>query len=593
MGHLLTFEPAPADYPNRLVDPRPAQPSLPAARWLPLLLVLLCLVPRAAMALRIPGICPDGVLYVNIAQNLEAGHLREALQAMALNIYPMILMVLHRLGLPWELAGALWGVAVSSLVVLPLWGWVRRQFDDRVALVACLLYAVHPKFIEWSPEVMRDQTFWLLFMLAIYWLWRAVTEVRYGWFIAAGGAITLASLTRVEGLFLLVPLTLWTAWRWLALGNVSPRPSGEGPGVRACQGASKDTSLFLADSPHPNPLPKGEGTICDSLPKGEGAGRRKLLLGAILCVAVFPVALMLANLFWLGGHSGWAAIRLDVLARAQAWLRSLVSHAADISTDDTLDRPMTVGRMIWVFIPTLARGLGPVFALLMFGGIVGWRRLWSRRDHQALFCTALVIMGGIWVQLWFDKAICPRYALPIVLMGSPFAALGFLWLAAGLARMVARRKITAVAWTALALIAAICLGDAMTGNSKYFATRRTAMELGRWLGRQCPAPPKMVGPLGLTAIISHYAHDGPHVMLGSDASDTIILNAVSHFDADVVLLRPWKQLTAERCESLMRQMRQDGLRPVQPAVPECPYCRLHVLVRTGRLDLVEEPTKRK
>ena len=124
-------------------------------------------------------------------RNLEAGHLRAAFRQMALNVYPVILLLLHRLGLDWELAAMLWGVVVSSLVVLPLWGWVRRQFDDRVALVACLLYAVHPKFIEWSPEAMRDQTFWLLFMLAIYWLWRAVTEVRYGWFIAAGGAITL------------------------------------------------------------------------------------------------------------------------------------------------------------------------------------------------------------------------------------------------------------------------------------------------------------------------------------------------------------------------------------------------------------------
>jgi hypothetical protein len=382
MGHFTSFEPAPADYPNHLASPLPERDRLPSVGWLLVLLVLLCLVPRAAMVLRIPGICPDGVLYVNIARNLEAGHLRAAFQNMALNIYPVILMLLHRLGLDWELAATLWGVAISSLVVLPLWGWVRRVFDDRVALVACLLYAVHPKFIEWSPEAMRDQTFWLLFMLAIYWLWRAVTEVRYAWFIAAGGAITLASLTRVEGLFLLVPLTLWTLWRWLALAS----------------------------------------------------GRRKLLVGAVLCVVIFPLALVLVNVLWLGGHSGWTTIRFDVLARAQSWLRSVVGHAAEISTDDSLDRPMTVGRMIWVFIPTMARGLGPVFALLMFGGLWGWRRLWARRDQQALFCTSVVIMCGIWVQLWFDKTICPRYALPIVLMASPFAALGFLGLAGRLVR---------------------------------------------------------------------------------------------------------------------------------------------------------------
>ena len=90
----------------------------------------------------------------------------------------------------------LWSLLISSLVVLPLFGWVRRQFDDRVALVACLLYAVQPKLIAWSPEIMRDPTFWFLFTLSIYLLWRAVTEVRPGWFVAAGVAVALACLKR-------------------------------------------------------------------------------------------------------------------------------------------------------------------------------------------------------------------------------------------------------------------------------------------------------------------------------------------------------------------------------------------------------------
>ena len=192
--------------------------SAPSARWLVLLLLLLCLAPRVVMALRIPSICIDGAVYVRHGPSLGGRRLpRAVLSRGGINIYPVILMLLHRLGLDWEVAGAVWGVTISSLVVLPLWGWVRRQFDDRVALVACLLYAVHPKFIIESPEVMRDPTFWFFFMLAIYWLWRAVTEVRYGYFIAAGAVITLALLTRVEGVFLLIPLVLWTFWRWLAL----------------------------------------------------------------------------------------------------------------------------------------------------------------------------------------------------------------------------------------------------------------------------------------------------------------------------------------------------------------------------------------
>ena len=215
------------------------------------------------------------MLYIQLAKAFEAGDLRAGFREMALNVYPVILMVLHRLGLDWETAAALWGVTISSLVVLPLWGWVRRQFDDRVALVACLLYIVHPKFIEWSPEVMRDQTFWFLFMLAIYWLWRAVTEVRYGYFIAAGAAITLASVTRIEGLFLLIPLVLWTFWRWLALRD------------RAAEAARRRRS----------------------------------------CASWFSRrCLALVNVAWLYGHAGWVGIRLSPLARVQPWLEWLLGH---------------------------------------------------------------------------------------------------------------------------------------------------------------------------------------------------------------------------------------------------------------------------
>ncbi len=169
------------------------------------------------MTWKLGGICPDAVLYIDLAKALEAGDLRSALGEMQINTYPVVLVLLHRLGLDWATAGAFWGVLVSSLVVLPLYGWVRRQFDDRVALVACLLYAVHPRLIAWSPEVIRDPTFWLLFALSLYLLWRAVTEVRIGLFLAAGLATTLSWLTRFEGLFLFIPLVLWTFWRCRAL----------------------------------------------------------------------------------------------------------------------------------------------------------------------------------------------------------------------------------------------------------------------------------------------------------------------------------------------------------------------------------------
>ncbi|HEX5443468.1 MAG TPA: hypothetical protein VFW87_06555, partial [Pirellulales bacterium] len=122
-------------------DEHSARP-LPRARLALAALVLFCAAPRGVAAWKLDTLCKDGVFYVQLAEGFERGDLEAGLGRLRLNTYPLILAGLHRAGLDWELASRLWGVAVSSLVVLPLFGWVRRQFDDRTAVCACFLYAI-------------------------------------------------------------------------------------------------------------------------------------------------------------------------------------------------------------------------------------------------------------------------------------------------------------------------------------------------------------------------------------------------------------------------------------------------------------------
>ena len=137
----------PSSYPNYLTAPEPEKRHLPFHPLLLLGLVFLCLIPRALVALRIGSICPDAVLYIRLAEALKVENFHEAFASMRLNVFPIILMLLNQLGLSWETCGPFWNVMISSLVVLPLYGFARRQFDDTVALVSCMLYAVHPIMI--------------------------------------------------------------------------------------------------------------------------------------------------------------------------------------------------------------------------------------------------------------------------------------------------------------------------------------------------------------------------------------------------------------------------------------------------------------
>lgn len=499
-------------------------------------LVLICLLPRVLMAWRVPTVVADGALYIQAAQALDKGTPPEALGHLSLNTYPAILLGLHRIGLDWETAGKWWGVLVASLVVVPMYGWARRQFDPQVALVACLLYAFHPKMIEWSPEVIRDSTFWFFFMLAIYLLWRAVTEVRMGCFVAGGLAATLAALTRFEGLFLVIPLALWSFWRWRAL--------------QTCRG--------------------------------------RLLAGVVLCLAIGPALVGAASTLVLQTETVWRLLRLDPLGRFWIWvlagLARLVPEVG-IAAVAQVEEPLSVWRMVAVFFPTMTRGLSPVFALLMFGGMWGWRHIWGRRDHQALFYTGLVITGAIWVQLWYDRILCPRYALTIVLFATVFSALGLLGLSARLARLAQRYRLGSRAAVVAALAPGVVtcgvgLADAMTSNRAYFAARTVAMHLGRWAHDIFPAPPVIVGPAAIAPIMGHYAASPRWAVFRFDTRDPeVVLRLVHKHCPDLLVVAPTRRLSESQCQLLVQRVRSLGFRSIEPeALPEG-TSGLHVLVR--------------
>ena len=511
------------NYPNILSTPTPQRSAYAPRFGLWLLLVLACLVLRGAMAVRVPSVDPDGVLYIELAKSLEAGDLAHGTQGMGLNTYPFVLMLVHKTGLDWEMAGVVWDILIASLVILPLYGWVRRQFDDRVAAAACLLYTIHPKFVEWSPELTRDPTFWFLLTLTLYLLWRAVTEVRLRWFVAAGPVLVLAILTRFEGLVLLSPLVLWTFWRWRALQTARPR----------------------------------------------------LVVGAVLCMAIVPAIVLLGAVLWLRVPVESLSLRLDPWARFQTWIEYVTGNtaAAQVGLNPLLPAdiaPMPLRAMLREFFATMTRGLAPIYALLMFGGLWGWRRTWARRDHQPLFYAAIGVLIGIWVHLWYDRMICPRYALTIVLLASPFAALGLLGLLRRLMRVAewlgcALRTRQAVAGAAMVLILVVDVSSAMRSNRSYFASRRLAVNLGHWVRETPWKTPMIVGPAGMTPIMTFYAGKGRCQLFRHDTADApAIEGLIQRYHPDLVLLQITKRMNAANCEELAARFKAQGFLEVDP-----------------------------
>jgi hypothetical protein len=445
------------------------------APWLLAGLVACCIVPRALMACKLDTICRDGVFYIELAEALEHGDFATGLGKLRLSVYPPVLAALHYVGLDWQTAGKWWGVGIASVTVLPLFGWVRRQFDDRLAAITCLLYAIHPKLIEWSPELVREATFWFFWTLSLYFGWRAATGFRRTWYLAAGTAITMALHTRFEGWCLYLPLAWWSVGCALARRN-----------------------------------------------------RLRAVAARVgLSLAVCPMLIVLVNVTWLAGETRWELGNFSRLEYVALWLRATTGRTADgaqgtipaeppklpavsspalaaaaiettppampmtLAGDTAATERLSNGRLLISFGNALRRGIGGLFGLLWLIGFFAAPRIWFQRDQVVLFLVAALVMAGIWIHLWYAQATSSRYFLTLVLIAAPCAASGAQRLAQFLKspRLVGRwgRTLTdsdsssgyrlALAATLLSLT----VGGMLEALADRHGERRRQAALGHWL----------------------------------------------------------------------------------------------------------------
>ena len=201
------------DHGDRLFREGRASKTSPASGWVVLGLLALCLIPRLWAGMLHDVLCPDAVLYIKWTEALEKGDVARAFHYTGLNIYQPLLLALKSLPGDWLALAKWWSVTMAALAVLPIYGWLRRQFNESLALLGCGFYALHPAMIHDSPLIIRDPTFWFLFSLALYVTWRAVSELRYRWFVSLAIVFGLMIHLRTEG-WLLVPILLvWVTFR--------------------------------------------------------------------------------------------------------------------------------------------------------------------------------------------------------------------------------------------------------------------------------------------------------------------------------------------------------------------------------------------
>jgi 4-amino-4-deoxy-L-arabinose transferase-like glycosyltransferase len=475
----------PTEFPNRLCRPDlpVAGPPRPRAAVLGLLL-LACLLPRLWVGVQQDSLCPDAVEYLEIADALQQGNQAGAFAYLDLNVYPPLLLLLRYLGGPhWVIACGAWSLAMATLTVLPLYGLVRRQFRQRIAVLACLLYALHPRLILHSPLILRDPTFWFFFLLALYLQWRAVTELRWWLFLTAGAATFLAIHTRSEGWMLLLPLATWGTRRLWVLS--------------------------------------------------ERRLRWRLIGGIVTCLAVIPLTTVLANVAIFRSQAKWQTASTRHFAYAWLWLRgeqeidaaalgSAVpagERAADAGPEalrvksPLIQQPVVrIHQRVFVkFVKVFTY----VYGLIILAGVWRLRRNLWRTDTLPFFFIMLAMLAGIWIR-YNVLPIDERYYFTILLVSLPGLGIGAMQIAEWLDGLVRRvRRCGADCQSAglrLAILSGLLVAvavasaiDAVRVGGNMFRAWREQAELGRWILHERGAQQPLTGNNEEMRLVAYYA----------------------------------------------------------------------------------------
>lgn len=366
-----------------------------ASSWIVELVLVLCLTAgmRAYVVWQTPIIAKDGMLYVGIARMINHGMWLDLVGDWFLfNPYPALIAWLQRCGLSFDFSGQLISAAASSLAVWPLYLWCRRAFDQRVALLAGLTYALHPVMLRFSGQVLREGLYWGLMLWGVYAFWQAAQYRTWWRYVLAGLITTAATLTRMEGAVIFVLGALWT----LTLR--------ESFAIRVRSADQRDQKPSLSSSSlFRSWLPDWPSTF------------RILLSGAM-----FPLTIVLLNLLLIPAGQGWhgcgrwvhfatrltrgtdaAQLRTHVADR----MREVVSseQARQSQLQPRIDDVRNLAKSLPAWNP-----LGePDLAQLRL------QRFLILADDQRLFLFAGRFLNECWDGLLFPCVLCCCYGLSV------------------------------------------------------------------------------------------------------------------------------------------------------------------------------------
>jgi len=152
----------------------------------------------------------DGAFqFIPLAKLFAEGNFKAALGHGQLPLYPILIALLSKTGLDFEISGRLVSFTFSLMTIFPLYFLIKKIFNSKVAFIGCMFVAIHPYFARFSVDVLKDPLYVFLFISSIWLGWEALEKHKPYLFLVVGFFGGLTYLTRPDGLEIFLVMMGW------------------------------------------------------------------------------------------------------------------------------------------------------------------------------------------------------------------------------------------------------------------------------------------------------------------------------------------------------------------------------------------------
>ena len=155
------------------------------------------------------GMAYDSTAYGSVARDFLKGDFVKGLSSPAHPFYPFLIYLISPDSAHVEIVGRVISLFFGTLTIVPLYYLAKEFIGEKRAILSSLFYAFHPYLVTYSGMLLTEATYWGLLTLSVYFFWTGLRREKVSKAILSGVFLSLAYLTRPEGMGYLLIFIIW------------------------------------------------------------------------------------------------------------------------------------------------------------------------------------------------------------------------------------------------------------------------------------------------------------------------------------------------------------------------------------------------